>query len=512
MTAELPIEAPGIVETQLVAAGGPEWAVIAIAAPLVGALAAVAAPRIAAASGLAATAFAAGAVVLLALQVHAGGPVAVALGGWGAPLGIDLRADGLSVLMLALTALVGSLVCLAALSGQGRRPDPSFWGLWLLLLAGLNGVFLSGDIFNLYVMLEVISLAAVGLTVVGGGRAAMRAGLEYMLASLLGALLFLLGVAWLYLQYGRLDIAGLASVVAGTPADTVAFALILAGLALKTALFPLHFWLPAAHAGAAAPASALLSGLVIKGSLYILLRLWIEVFEPSRTLGLLLGALGATAMLWGSVQALRAERLKLLVAWSTVAQIGLIFLAFALAGGEGAALAWQGAVLLLVAHGLAKAAMFLAVGRIVAEVGHDVIARLDRSPVRPTLAQFTFALAAVSLIGLPPSAGFAGKWLLMEGAMRAGDWVWVVVVIAGTGLSTAYLARVLVAFLRFDRLRGPVGEHQGWALADAPPLVLAAAAAGLGLAAIHLAGLATVGAPQGMIPATPAVMPAGVLP
>jgi multicomponent Na+:H+ antiporter subunit D len=491
---------PAIAST--VAPGGLDWAVLAVAVPLLGALIAVAVPRIAAAVALAATAATAGAVGLLALDVLAAGPVTVWLGGWGAPLGIDLRADGLSVLMLVLTAIVGLLVGLAALSGQGAPPAGAFWALWLFLLTGLNGVFLSGDVFNLYVMLEVLSLAAVGLTVAGGGQAALRAGLEYMLASLLGALLFLLGVALLYLQHGRLDIAGLSTLIGAAGggmalADAVALALMLAGLALKTALFPLHFWLPAAHGGATAPASALLSGLVLKASLYIVLRLWIEVFEPSRTLGLVLGSLGAVAMLWGSVQALRAERLKLLVAWSTVAQIGLIFVAFALAKGDRAALAWQGAVLLVVAHGLAKAAMFLAVGRIATEVGHDVIARLDRSAVRPTLAQFTFALAAVSLIGLPPSAGFAGKWLLMEGALRSDAGIWVAIVVAGTFLSVAYLARVLVAFLRFDRLRGPVGVHQGWALADAPPLALAMAAAGLGLVAFHLIGLVSAGAPLG---------------
>jgi formate hydrogenlyase subunit 3/multisubunit Na+/H+ antiporter MnhD subunit len=318
---------------------------------------------------------------------------------------------------------------------------------------------------------------------------------------MLGAILFLLAVGLVYLAYGRLDLAGLGALAgAGDGVLGAVLALVLVGMALKTALFPLHYWLPAAHANATAPASALLSALVVKASLYIMLRLFQHLVAPSELLVALIGGLGAAAMLWGGIQALRAPRLKLLVAWSTVAQIGLIFVAFARAGSEGAAESWKAAAMLMLAHGVAKAAMFLAAGRIKDEVGHDEIARLDRSAVRPTLAQFTFALAAVSLIGLPPSAGFIGKWLLMEGAVAAGYWHWVAVTLIGTLISVAVFSRVLVAFLRFDRLRGPVGEHQGWALADAPPLLLALAGLGLGFAAAQILALLSIGTPFGAIP------------
>ncbi|MFN3687388.1 complex I subunit 5 family protein [Salinarimonas sp.] len=484
-----------------------DWLALAVFVPLVGAVATVLAPRRAPALGLASVAATAACVWLLALRVVAEGPVVVQLGGWGAPLGLDLRADGLGIVMLAMTALVGLFVSLGALDTFGaHRPGAEnermrryFWPLWLLLLAGLNGAYVSTDVFNLYVMIEVIALAAIGLTVLSGKLEAMRAGFEYMVASMLGALAFLMGVGFVYLEAGRLDFAGVAQ-HAGEPAMIAAFALMLVGLALKTALFPLHFWLPRAHANATAPASALLSGLVLKGSLYILLRFWIEIFQPSDLIGLIVGLMGTGAIVWGSVQALRAQRLKLLVAWSTVAQIGLMCVAFALADTIGAQAAWQGAVLLVVAHAVAKAAMFLAAGRIAEEVGHDRIAELDRTPVRPTLAQFAFALAAISLIGLPPSAGFAGKWLLMEGALRAGAVPFVVVAMVGTLFSVAYLSRPLIGFLRFDRAPAPVGEHQGWAIADAPPLVLAFAAVASGLVAAQILALTAIGAPFGAMP------------
>lgn len=481
----------------------PDPMTLAIFLPLFGAIGAFLMPRAATGIGLATLALTTGAVLWLARDVLDAGAVILPLGGWGAPLGIDLRADGLSVAMLVLTCAVGFLVSIAALDSlkgaHQARVRQYFWPLWLLLLTGMNGVYLSTDIFNLYVMIEVIALAAVGLTVLSGTKEALRAGLEYMYASILGALLFLMGVGFVYLQLGRLDFAGL---IAAEPsmALTAALALILVGMVLKTALFPLHFWLPAAHANATAPASALLSGLVVKAALYIFLRLTTYMPLPDEILVTLIGGLGAGAIIWGGIQALRAERLKMLVAWSTVVQIGLIFVAFARAGQVGLDESWKAAALLILAHGVAKAAMFLAAGRIKDEIGHDVIRDLDRAPIRPTLAQFTFALAAISLIGLPPSLGFIGKWSLMEGAMAAGYWHWIAVTMIGTLMSVAYFARVFAGFLRFDRVRAPMVEHQGWALADAAPLTLAVSAIALGLMAAPILSFLEIGYPFGAAP------------
>jgi multicomponent Na+:H+ antiporter subunit D len=482
---------------------------LAVVIPLLGALAAFAFPRGATSVGLFVGLANFAVAAALAVKVATLGPADHALGAWGAPLGIDLRADGLSVVMLLMTAGVGFLVSLTAIGvfapirgesearGRGRAYFPP---LWLLLLAGLNALFLSTDVFNLYVTLEIVALASVGLAVLSGTRAALEAGLRYLLASLLGSLLFLLGVGLVYSAYGRLDLAGLGAIAEPSPVASVALVAMLAGLALKCALFPLHFWLPAAHANASAPASALLSALVVKGGLYVALRLFTEVFAPADPLALLIGLLGAAAVLWGSIEALRAERLKLLVAWSTVAQIGLIFVAFALSGTIGSGAAWQGAVFLMLAHAIAKAAMFLAAGRIAEEAGHDIIARLDRATVRPGLALFAFGLAAISLIGLPPSAGFVGKWLLMEGALTGGAWAWLPIALIGTALTAAYLSRPIVAFLRFDRVRGAIADEYAWRVTDLPPLLLAIAAVAFGLVATQTLNLLAIGSPLGIAP------------
>jgi formate hydrogenlyase subunit 3/multisubunit Na+/H+ antiporter MnhD subunit len=292
------------------------------------------------------------------------------------------------------------------------------------------------------------------------------------------------------------DIATLAGRITPTPAAWAALGLMSAGLILKTALFPLHFWLPPAHASAPSPVSAVLSALVIKASFYILLRLWLTLFGPLGSDGVaaLLGVLGAAAVLWGSVQALRQTRLKLLVAYSTVAQIGYLFLAFPLAAAA-AVTAWNAAAYLVLSHALAKAAMFLAAGNLLHFGGHDRIADLDRVVQRLPLSAFAFALAGVSLMGLPPSGGFIGKWLLLEAALAQGRWDLVVVMLIGGLLAAAYMFKVLgTAFTQADVTHEPtaVPAPMEWAA-----LLLACGAILLGFAAIPVLSLLGIGAPFG---------------
>lgn len=366
-----------------------------------------------------------------------------AVGGWSAPLGIDLYADGLSLLMLAATAVVGLGVSIYSTAYFEGEDSARFWPLWLFMLAALNALFLSADIFNLYVTLELKGLAAVALTALTGSKGALSGAMRYLLAALMGSLAYLLGVALLYHGYGSVDIAILASRVESSPALWAALGLMSAGLLLKTALFPLHFWLPPAHANAPAPVSALLSALVVKASFYILLRLWLEIFAPvGGGVDVLFGLLGAAAVLWGSVQALRQTRLKLLVAYSTVAQLGYLFLAYPLAVAASVS-TWSAAAYLMLSHALAKAAMFLAAGNILHFGGHDRIADLDRVVQRLPLTAGAFALAGVSIIGLPPSGGFIGKWLLLEAALEQGRWGLAVVILLGGLLAAGYVFKVL---------------------------------------------------------------------
>ncbi len=386
----------------------------------------------------------------LADRVLAHGPQRLAVGGWGAPLGIDLLADGLSAAMLLLTATVALPIAAYARAWFAARPEGRtwFWPLAGLLVAALNVLFLSNDLFNLYVGLELLGLAAVSLTAGSADRAALAAALRYLFATLLGSGAWLMGVALLYGTYGTVSLERLAPHIAPLPAVVLAAALMVAGMLLKTALFPLHFWLPPAHGGAPAPVSALLSALVLKASFYLVLRLWPVLLEPLGGIAAaqLAGMLGAGAILWGSAMALVQQRLKMLVAYSTVAQVGYLFLFFPLAAGaapEVAANAFRGVALYAVAHALAKAAMFAAAGAMVLAAGRDEVASLGGVAPRLPLALFAFGLAGMTLIGLPPSIGFSAKWLLLAAAVDGGRWGWAALIVVGGLLTAAYVFRVL---------------------------------------------------------------------
>ncbi|QKT03829.1 NADH/ubiquinone/plastoquinone (complex I) [Ectothiorhodospiraceae bacterium 2226] len=486
--------------------GGEPWLVLLLVIPLAGALLCFAHANWARAVALGAATLTAVAAVFLSAAVARTGSVAYAVGAWPAPLGIQWHVDPLGVWMLLLSAAVGWAGVVYALGyysprGEhtaGSRQARFFWPLWLFLWASLNAMFMSADLFNLYLALELTGLAAVGLTALPGVDQALRAAMRYFLASLLGSLAYLLGVALLYGRYGVLDIGLLGERFVLDWPGVLAAALITLALLLKSAIFPLHFWLPAAHGRAPTPVSAVLSAVVVAATFYLLVRLW---FGPLDALlrtpaANLLGALGAVAIVWGAMQALRQRRLKMLIAYSTVSQLGYGMLLFPLAAaGAEAGLAWSGALLVVFAHGLAKAGLFFAAGCIALHYGHDRIERLLGMWGSVAWAWLAFALASASLVGLPPSGGFAGKWLMLQAAIATEAWLWAGVIVAGTLLTALYLFRILERALR----PGPrVREVRPL---PAPMLALAVIpAAGaflLGLFMAPLGDLLTLDAPYG---------------
>lgn len=397
-------------------------------------------------------------VVWLCSVVFADGPLRYNVGGWGGPLGIVLVADGTAALFCLLVSTVGLAVTLYATgyfkAATAESPGPGhgmFWTLWLFMWASLNALMLTGDVFNVYVCLELVGLSAVALVTLAEGPEALRAGMRYLFASILGAMTYLLGVALLYASAGVLDMSMLAATLEPTVAAQTGLALMVGALLLKTALVPMHFWLPTAHAAAPSPVSAVLSALVVKGSLFVVLRLFLDVM-PSGFLdgaSTLLGIFGAAAIVWGSVQALLQTRLKLLVAYSTVAQVGYLFIVFPLALSGGAVLsgAFLGTLVHAVSHGLAKASMFLAAGVVLKRFGHDRIDDLAGAARSAPVLTATFALAGVTMMGLPPSGGFGAKWLLASASLSSGDWWWAAVVVTGGLLASLYMFRLLKALL-----------------------------------------------------------------
>jgi len=438
------------------------------------------------------------AAAIAASWLEASGPLVYLLGGWSPPLGIALRADGLSVAMLLAVAGVVCGIGLFARAdfglGPGEPESRSAFTYWLLLLAvwgALNLVFVSGDLFTLYVALELLTFAGVPLVCLAGSGETLRAALRYMLFALCGSVLYLLGAVLLYGGYGTLDMPMLAEVLQAEPIAIAALALMTAGLLAKTALFPLHIWLPPAHGGAPAAASAVLSALVIKGSWFLVLRLWLDVMPgvASAQAAQLLAGLGAAAIVVGSVVALRQQRLKLLVAYSTVAQIGYLFLLFPMAFDAAGAMVWRevaatAGVLQAIAHATAKAGMFMAAGLIYARLGHDRIDELAGAARALPVAVAAFLIGGLALMGVLPSGAYLAKKLLLASADVSGQWWWSWVLQGGAAFTAGYV--VLVALRVFARPGAPLADLRPVSkLSQWAALGLALASLGLSLAAVE---------------------------
>lgn len=431
------------------------------------------------------------------------GPLVVLLGGWSPPLGIALRADGPAVAMLLAVAGVVCGIGLFARADfglpKGAKESRAGFAYWLLPLAvwgALNLVFVSGDLFTLYVALELLTFAGVPLVCLAGSGETLRAALRYMLFALCGSVLYLLGAVLLYGGYGTLDIPLLAAAVQPEPIARAALALMTVGLLAKTALFPLHIWLPPAHGGAPAAASAVLSALVIKGSWFLVLRLWFDAMPGVATAAAaqLLAALGAAAIVVGSVVALRQQRLKLLVAYSTVAQIGYLFLLFPMAfDADGrmalAELAQTAGLLQAIAHATAKAGMFMAAGLVYAALGHDRIDDLAGAARALPVAVAAFLIGGLALMGVLPSGAYLAKKLLLPAADESGQWWWTWVLQGGAAFTAAYV--VLIALRCFARPAAPLDGMQ--------PVSRLSQWAALGLAVASL--LLSLAAAVGPLPA-----------
>jgi multicomponent K+:H+ antiporter subunit D len=377
--------------------------------------------------------------LLLLQQAHGGTYGVYALGDWLAPFGIVLVLDRLSALMLVLTALL-SLPALLYASHGDDHAGPHFHALFQFQLMGLNGAFLTGDLFNLFVFFEVLLIASYALLLHGAGPARARAGLHYVILNLVGSGLFLIAVGTLYGITGTLNMADLAvRVAAAGPADApllrAAGLLLLVVFALKAALLPLYFWLPRAYSAASAPVAALFA-IMTKVGVYSIVRVYSLIFGAQA--GLLADA--ALAWLWplalatlvlGALGALAARELRTLVAYLVVVSVGTLLAGFAL--NNSAALA---ASLYYLLHStLVAGGLFLLAGLIRTQRGGEGDQLHPAAPVsQPALLGSLFFIAAVAVVGMPPLSGFIGKLLLLSSVAPGTQLAWLWAVVLGSGL------------------------------------------------------------------------------
>ncbi|MBO9540186.1 hypothetical protein J7643_06300 [bacterium] len=374
----------------------------------------------------------------LSVALIGAGPTTLgyAPGGWGAPFGIELRADRLSRLMLVLTGLlfVAGGACHLGQTWQGMTPTerPVYHLAFPLLLFALNCLFLTADFFNFYVCFELVAVSSY-LLVAMGKHAPFEAAWKYSAQSVLGSLCLLTAICLLYSWTGALAMADVAARLV-EPARWVAPLLLVAFL-LKGAIFPFHFWQPDAHAAATTPGSLLLAGLLIKVGLYGLLRFWPLLLGSSLEQAFLI--IGAASILFGAIAAWRQADAKRLLGFSSVSQLGFVLVGLGL-GSPGAVAA---AIFFLAAHSLAKALLFLSTGSIADRMGQTALVELAGGGRGQRLANMGYLLGALSLAGLPLTAGFVAKLgLLTEGA-RLGQWLWVGLVALASVMTLGYVLR-----------------------------------------------------------------------
>ncbi len=381
------------------------------------------------------------------LQVAAGGRYVHNLGGYPRQYGIELVADGLSSAVVALVAVVTLVVLLYARRGGPRRN--TFYSAYLLLCGGLMGVGLTGDVFNMFVFLEIVGLATYALVASDrSGRSALAA-LKYLIIGTAGASLYLVGVGYVFVATGTLNMVELSSAIPETvgyadPLIIASFCFVAVGLSVKAAIFPLHTWMPDAYAESPDTVTAYISGLVSTLGAYALARLIYTVYTPAffeavPLAGEALVALATVSIVAGSVLAVTQSDVKRMLAYSSVAQFGMVVAAFGLATEQ----ALLGGVIHLVGHGLMKTALFLGVGVLATAYGVRTVGKYANLGYRSPVTAAAMGLLLLALVGIPPSIGFLGKWYIAWGAIEAGAPIVAGVIFFSTLLTLLYVARLL---------------------------------------------------------------------
>jgi len=389
--------------------------------------------------------------VTLLLRVLEGGRIRYFLGGWAPPWGIEYSVDYLSGFVLVIVSFIALMVAVYSWKSVNRELQeekiPLFYTMYMLLVTGFMGIVITGDIFNLYVFIEISSLAGYSLIATGQKREALTASFNYLIIGTIGATFILLGIGHIYMVTGTLNMADLAQRLPALYDSRVvrtAFAFFTVGLSIKVALFPLHIWMPNAYANAPSPVGAILAATGTKVGAYALLRVMFMVFDLRFDIHVvpftkIMIVLASVAIIAGSVLAVAQTNLKRMLAYSSVGQIGYIVLGAAVAGQT----AMAGSLMHILNHALMKGTLFMVAGAVLYATGKEDIADLKGLGRRMPLTMAAFTVAALSMVGVPLTVGFVSKWYIAVGSIEAGMWYLVPVVLISSLLTAVYFWRVI---------------------------------------------------------------------
>jgi len=363
--------------------------------------------------------------ILFILKMEIGQRILFNVGNWGGELlgrivGIQLVVDGLTIFMLIIVNFIAFIVAVYSVNYMTKYTEKwQFFTLFLLMLAGMNGVLITGDIFNLFVFLEIASLASYALVAFGTEKRELEASFKYAIMGGMASLLILLGIVFLYSHTGTLNMEDMTRILAGSEQPALmylVFGLMLAGFGLKAAMVPFHAWLPDAHPSAPAPISAMLSGVLIKAlGVYAIARIFITVFGFPQEISIILMTLGAISMGVGALVALRQWDMKRLLAYSSISQIGYIMLGL----GIGTPLGILGALFHLFNHSVFKSLLFLDSGAIEYASGTRNMKEMGGLSKKLPVTSGSTLAGAMSLAGIPPFAGFWSKLIIIIAAVQA---------------------------------------------------------------------------------------------
>lgn len=395
-------------------------------------------------------------LVLAALQlwtVVETGTISYHIGGWAPPWGIEYRIDALNAFVALIVAGTGALVMPYAFRSVEKEIPAEKTGLFftafLLCMTGLLGITQTGDVFNVFVFLEISSLSTYALISMGHDRRALTASFSYLIMGTIGATFFLIGVGLLYAMTGTLNMTDLAEripEVTATRTVHTAFAFIVVGVCLKLALFPLHLWLPNAYTYSPSMVTVFLAATATKVAVYVLVRFFYTVFGADFTFGVmptvwLLVPLAIIGLLSTSAVAIGQNHIKRMLAYSSVAQIGYMVLGI----GMATSLGLTAALLHVFNHALMKAALFMAMGAVFYRLGSVYLDDMRGMGKRMPWTMAAFVAGGLSLIGVPLTVGFISKWYLILAAVELGWWPVVIVILVGSLMAVVYIWRVVEA-------------------------------------------------------------------
>lgn len=408
--------------------------------------------------------------VLLA-QVRADGVIRYKLGGWAAPTGIEYYVDTMNAVMLLLVSFISCVTLAYAYTSVKKSVVTGkhylFYAAWMLCLTGLLGICVTGDAFNVFVFLEISSLATYMLLAFGSDRRALTASFRYLIMGSIGASFILIGIGFLYAATGALNMVDLAQRIPDAESQRavlVAFSFLTIGLMIKAAVFPLHGWLANAYQHAPIAVTAFLAGTATKVSLYVLLRFFFSIFGPDYSFGaMLLNVVLLPAAILGflllSFVAIFQTDLRRMLAYSSVAQIGYIVAAVCLASQSGV----TAGIVHIINHGIIKTALFMSVGCILYQVGHTHSGSFDNLMKKMPLTVSAFILSGLGLIGVPLTVGFVSKFSLISASMERGWWMVGALVLVSSLFAIVYIGRVVeIMLFRKSRSEGaePTGMHE----------------------------------------------------